>query len=338
MGGQGRAGDQPPAAPRRHHPPAGGAEEPRPVADRRRHLRRVALPRPDLARRSQGPDADHADDGRLHRPQVRRHRVRAGRPGHAADQHRLRLVVPALPARPLPRQHDPRARGLQRRRGQGRRVVARGGRPRRALPRRRPHPVPRDARTTWARCSTPAARTGASTRASWACEPAPARPHRPRGLGDRLRRLGHRQDDVARRRRRRVAARARPRDRSRAEPDRHRARLRQRPQRAARRPGRARAPRGDRGGDQDPAQEHDLAGARRHRPRRGVPGRPRPRLHRAQPEQPRARHDRRPAVPRLVRRLGRAREAGSRRSRSSRPRGRSARSASRSTTTSPRTR
>ena len=84
------------------------------------------------------------------------------------------------------------ARRLQRRRGQGRRVVARGGRPRRALPRRRPHPVPGDARLRRARCSTPAARTGASTRRSSACELPRAGPHRPAGLGDRLRRLGHR--------------------------------------------------------------------------------------------------------------------------------------------------
>ena len=200
VGRQGGPGDQPPAPPRRHHPPAGEGQEPRPVADRGRHLRRVALPRPDLARRRQGPDADHAVDRRLHRRQVGRHRVRAGRSRDAADQHRLRLVVPALPARALPRQHDARARRLQRGRGQGRRVVARGGRPRRALPRGRPHPVPRDARLRRARCSTPAAPTAASTQRSLACEPPRAGPHRPAGLGDRLRRVGDRQDDVARRR------------------------------------------------------------------------------------------------------------------------------------------
>ena len=93
----------PAAAPRRHHPPAGRRQGPRPGADRRRHLRRVALPRPDVARRREGPDAADARHRGLHRPEVGRHRVRAGRPRHAAGQHRLRLLVPALPARPLRR-------------------------------------------------------------------------------------------------------------------------------------------------------------------------------------------------------------------------------------------
>ena len=60
----------------------------------------------------------------------------------AADQHLLRLLVPALPAGEVPRQRHPHPRRLQRRRGQGRPVVAGGGRPRGALPRGRPHPVP----------------------------------------------------------------------------------------------------------------------------------------------------------------------------------------------------
>ena len=83
---------------------------------------------------------------RLHRPQVRRDGVRAGRPRDAAGQHRLRVVVPALPARPLRRQRGARARRVQRGGGQGRRVVAPARRARRALPRGRPHPVRRDAR------------------------------------------------------------------------------------------------------------------------------------------------------------------------------------------------
>ena len=37
-------------------------------------------------------------DRGLHRPEVGRDRVRPGRPRHAAGEHRLRLVVPALPA------------------------------------------------------------------------------------------------------------------------------------------------------------------------------------------------------------------------------------------------
>ncbi|CAA9488288.1 MAG: GH23, partial [uncultured Solirubrobacteraceae bacterium] len=119
---------------------------PRSRAHRRRHLHRVALPRSDLAGRRQGAHADHAGDRRLHRREVGRQRIRAGRPRHAGDQHRVRLVVSALPARPLPRERGAGPRRLQRRRGQGRRVGADGPRPRRALPRRRPHPVSRDAR------------------------------------------------------------------------------------------------------------------------------------------------------------------------------------------------
>ena len=61
-----------------------------------------------------------------------------------ADQHRLRLLVPALPAAALPRQRAARARRLQRGRGQGRRVVPRGLRARRGFRGGDAHPVPRD--------------------------------------------------------------------------------------------------------------------------------------------------------------------------------------------------
>src|SRR3712207_8099904 len=53
-------------------------------------LRRVALPRPDVARRGQGADADPSLHRGLHRPQVRRHAVRAGGPG-VADRKSTRL-------------------------------------------------------------------------------------------------------------------------------------------------------------------------------------------------------------------------------------------------------
>ena len=43
---------------------------------------------------------------RLYRAQVRRHAVRRRRPGHAAGQHRLRGLLPALSAAPLRRQLD----------------------------------------------------------------------------------------------------------------------------------------------------------------------------------------------------------------------------------------
>ena len=44
------------------------------------------------------------DTAQLHRAQVGRHPVRRGRPRDAADQHRLRLVLPPLPAQPLRRE------------------------------------------------------------------------------------------------------------------------------------------------------------------------------------------------------------------------------------------
>ncbi len=49
-----------------------------------------------------------------------------GRPRHAPGQHRLRRLLPALPAAPLRGQSRLRARGLQRRRGQRRPLDRRG--------------------------------------------------------------------------------------------------------------------------------------------------------------------------------------------------------------------
>ena len=103
------------AAPRRHHPSAGLGQGPRPGADRRGDLRGVALPRSDLSRRGTGPDADHARDGRVHRPALGRQPLHAGRPGHAPDQHRLRRLFPALPDRSLRGQRGRRSRRIQRR-------------------------------------------------------------------------------------------------------------------------------------------------------------------------------------------------------------------------------
>ena len=59
-------------------------------------------------------------DRRRHRPQVRRHGLRPGRPRRPAGQHLLRLVLPALSAPALRGQHGARDRRLQRRRGAGR--------------------------------------------------------------------------------------------------------------------------------------------------------------------------------------------------------------------------
>ena len=106
----------PAASPRRHHSSAGHGEGTRPRADRRGDLRGVALSRSDLARRGAAPDADNARDGRLHRPAVGRQPLHAGRSRHAADQHRLRRLLPALPDRSLRGRRGRRARRLQRRR------------------------------------------------------------------------------------------------------------------------------------------------------------------------------------------------------------------------------
>ena len=110
---------------------------------------------------------------RLHRGPVGRHGVRAGRPGHAPGQHRLRLLVPALPAEQVRRQRDPRARRVQRRRR--RRSTSGAAAPRRAARRsgRRTTSRSRRRAATSSACSRRASSTGASTRASWRSSPAP---------------------------------------------------------------------------------------------------------------------------------------------------------------------
>ena len=69
-GGDGARGHAAPA-PRGHHPPAGLRQGPGPGPDRRGHLRGVALPRPDLARRRARADADHARHRRASSPATR---------------------------------------------------------------------------------------------------------------------------------------------------------------------------------------------------------------------------------------------------------------------------
>ena len=269
-------------------------------------------------------------------------RVRAGRPRDSADQHRLRLLVPALPARALPRQRAARARRLQRRRGQGRPVVAG----------RRPTAASTSAWPTTSRSPRPASTSGKVLEraprlparvpgGSWGCERPPdersagpawrcPRSATARGGSAASMWLGAQDDESLPALNRAIDLGVTFIDTALAYGDGHSEKL----------VGQvvARARRGDRRRDQDPAEEPRLAGAGRHRPRRGVPRRPRPQVHRAQPAQPRPRHDRPAAVPRVVGRVGRPRRAGSRGSRRSRPRARSASSASRSTTTSPRTR
>ena len=101
--------------------------------------------------------------------QVRRHAIRARRPRDAADQHRLRHLVPALSADEVPREHDPHPGRLQRGRGQGRRVVAVGVEPRREVPRRRPHPVQGDARLRGSRAVGARGLPPHVRSANWAC-------------------------------------------------------------------------------------------------------------------------------------------------------------------------
>ena len=73
-----------------------------------------------------------------------------------ADQHRLRLLLPALPARPLRRQRGCGAGGVQRRHRERRQVGRRGRRDRLVRRRARTFPSPRRAPTSRT-CSTPGA-------------------------------------------------------------------------------------------------------------------------------------------------------------------------------------
>ena len=94
--------------------------------------------------------------------QVRRHEVRAGRPRVAADQHRLRLVVPALPARSTTTATTLLALAAYNA-GEGKvdewyRDASASGEDFEVAD---PHPVPGDPRATSSGCSTRARATGA---------------------------------------------------------------------------------------------------------------------------------------------------------------------------------
>ena len=151
---------------RGHHPPAGRRQGARSVAAGGGDLRRVALPRRDLARRRARPHADHARDGALHRPRCRAGRAfEQGDLVDAAGQHLLRRVLPALPAAPLRPEHRPRRSP----RTTAARATSIAGWRRRACPSGRSAASrsrsPRRASTSIA-CSTPARATARSTAAS----------------------------------------------------------------------------------------------------------------------------------------------------------------------------
>ena len=86
------ARDHAAAAPRGHHPPAGRRQGPRPGADRRRDLRGVALPRPDLARGRARADADHA-----RRPPTSSPAARAASASSRPTSPRRRSTSPTAP-------------------------------------------------------------------------------------------------------------------------------------------------------------------------------------------------------------------------------------------------
>ena len=82
-------------------------------------------------------------DGRVPGAPLGRHRLHDRRPRHAAGQHRLRQLLPALPARTSTTAAHARAGRLQRRRDERRPLDRRGAR-RGSHPDRGRHPVPRD--------------------------------------------------------------------------------------------------------------------------------------------------------------------------------------------------
>ena len=169
----GRAGrsrgarDPAPAPPRGHHPPAGGRQGRRRVADRRGHLHRVALPRPDLARGRQGPDAAHAG-----RPPTTSPASPAARGSRRAD-----LATPQINIAYgtwylrylLDKYHGNTILALAAyNAGEGKvdEWCARGRRARREVPRRLAHPVQGDTRLRAPRALRARATTGATTRTS----------------------------------------------------------------------------------------------------------------------------------------------------------------------------
>ena len=167
------ARDHAAAPPRGHHPPAGREKDLDPALiaaviyaesrfrDQTSHAGREGLMQitPATARHIAPP--------------VGRHDLRATTTSPTPSQHRLRDLLPALPARPLRRQRGRGARRLQR---AGTATPTLG---RRGAARRR-HPVPRDARVCRRRCSRSATSTARAMAASSATAASRARPGRRR--------------------------------------------------------------------------------------------------------------------------------------------------------------
>ncbi len=93
-----------------------------PGADRGRHLRGDQVRPAPLLRGCAGPDADPPQHGAVPRPSVGRSSLPSRGSRDAGDQHRVRELLPALPAEPLRGQRDAGGRRVQRGSDQRRRM------------------------------------------------------------------------------------------------------------------------------------------------------------------------------------------------------------------------
>ena len=159
--GRGRARDHAPAAPRRHHPPAGADKNLDPALIAAVIYEESSFRDQTSHAGARGLMQITPETADFIATPLRRRPLQAGGPRHAADQHLLRRLVPALPDRPLRRQRDARDRGLQRGAGQ-RRPLGAATRAAAETSTARPHPVPGDARVRGERDEAPPASTGSN--------------------------------------------------------------------------------------------------------------------------------------------------------------------------------
>ena len=170
-GAEGRQRVRPAAHERGRDPPAGGREAPRSGPDRRGHLRRDEVRPAHSAAGARRPDADHARRPPSSWPTARAPpRSRRG-PGDAGGQHRLRQLLPALPARRVPRQRHatrwPPTTAASRTSTAGSPHARAAG----ARVDRRRDPVPGDPGVRRRGCCRPSATTATSTPPSCTAEP-----------------------------------------------------------------------------------------------------------------------------------------------------------------------